>query len=454
MTRRAGLLATCTLLAAAALAGEEKLRRTEIIVGGVPVTMVEYEGRTYRTISAADLAGKRLAGQPCCVEGKYKEYVGDRLYLFDVDASFPVASALVRDIRPGDNVFLAGRVRARGRGAVLTVSVVIKLGSDTEVFERRFARCRAEGRAEALIELGRWIKRAKERSTRLDFREFERYDAMRARALRGGLALLEAKLDGKDAEGFYRLGLRTLELVNDEAAATRLFLRATAADPEHGSSTQRLAAAGYVRHGDAWVTAAERDRLVEEEKERREAARLAAGKAHQAALESARRMASNNAAQRMWIELELAKAEKPEESLLSSLGGNKVLTENRLHVLELAARLPGKDAVGVLVAGSRDAERVVRARAVDLLAVRPEPEARAALGAAARENEDEVTALRAVEALAWANDRPARMALAELLKTKKKPVAAAARAALVKLRGGPLEGVEAWRAWAGTGGGE
>ncbi len=412
------VLASC-LLVPSALAGQFQVR--EIKVGDKKIMVMIYSGQSYRKLRFSDLSDRRLARQLVCLEGKLKSSGGSGVRLFGTDHEFKHESLeLFGKLVPGDNVWIGGKLERTRTKLNFNISVVVKLKTDLELFEKRFKAASEAGDWKYLLELADWIDKSKDYNPKIAFDEHRRYRTCKIKAINKACLSAEAVFKESDAIGYANLAVELLNLGADRDVAYRYFRRAAAIDPELEAAAKRLAAAGFLRWHGRWVTREEKKKLeaAEQLEVSRRVAEIKAREDRRS--DEAVLGARNHARDVIEIETVLA-ALRGVDAAARMTSEIERASEPRLgrRVLALVASLPIKLQAKPIDAAMRSAEPQIRTAALELAASRGDLAGRKVVAQAARKDSSrEVTEL-ACERLGKAGDVDAMAVLISLVDSEK-----------------------------------
>ncbi len=403
------------LLAGAAASGEFQVR--EIKVGEKIITVMIFQGQSYRRITFDDLTDAKLTGQLVCVEGKMESTGTGVVHLYGTDHRFAYSVPdMFKKYSPGDNVWLGGRLEKSGRELGFKVSTAVKLKSDLALFEERFKAATEVGEWRRLIDLAEWISKSKEYNTKIAYDDHRRYRTCKARAISKACACAERTFKDENARGYADLAYELIRLGADQETAFNYLRRAARIDPELQKATSKLAEAGFVRYRGLWVTKAEKKQKETKEKEwlRRRVVedRQREERRTQTAISSAINYAKDVA------ELESAmaplKGKEAAERLASSIeraAGPRLAR----RALFLSAALAPEVQTKPIVVAARSADPQVRCAALELASTRRDLAARNVILEAARTDTSEEVTAKGCGLLAAAADADALAALVELV---------------------------------------
>ncbi len=251
--------------------------------GGKYVTFYRYKDRSFEKKKIEGLRTVSLAGKNVCFEGKFGE-IGrrDSFALMGSKREFVFRDRkLVARIMRGDNVWVAGEAKKyRSKSeCYLNVLFVVKLKDDGALFEERFEKFRRAKNWRRLWDLGDWIEDMGKISPSGNLQTFDRYRQLARRAYRQSLIGQAEQLAANDAEGYFRIAVKLLEIKESQREAIRYLRKSVGIDPDHAKAGERLSGFGFIRYKDLWMTKTEKDRFVVQEKKEAERRRQAAAEA-------------------------------------------------------------------------------------------------------------------------------------------------------------------------------
>lgn len=448
------MLALGLLLAGLGLAaarGEEP-ETGQLRVGDKLVPVAQYRGQTYRLVEP-ELLGRdpNLPGQLVCVEGKLKDVHAHDFGLYGTDLRPALGPAnLLKGLEPGNNLWIGGKLERSGNELIFTAQVAVKLKTDPELFEDRFAAAQKAADWERMLDLAGWINRSKSYNPKISYEEDRQYRACRDRAVLAARTAAEAAFRDADAAGYSRLAGRLAELGVEREVVWRYWRRAAWLDPEQAAAAAKLAEAGFVRWRGLWVTREDKARLEAVEEGRALRLREERAGREKRRLEEAVSGAPLYARGAAELETALAALPAPEAAArLASEIQTAVSARLGRRELVLVAALPVRQQAAPLAAAMKSAEPEIRLAALELAAARGDAAARRLVAEAAAGDGAEEVVERACRLLAAAGDAESLERLVGLTGAESEPRARAAvealRAATGQDRFTPIE----WRIWWG-----
>ncbi|MHC4917000.1 MAG: hypothetical protein ACYTGB_16090 [Planctomycetota bacterium] len=423
--------AAVLILGGAAAAGEFQVR--EIKVGDKTITVMIYQGQSYRRIDFKSLTDAKLTGQLVCIEGKMESSGTGVLRLYGTDHRFLHSVAdMFKKYSPGDNVWLGGRLEKSGRELEFKISVAVKLKSDLALFEERFKVASEVGEWRRLIDLAEWISKSKDYNTKIAYDDHRRYRTCKSRAIAKACACAERAFKNENAAGYADLAYELIRLGADQETAFSYLRRAAHLDPELQKATSKLSEAGYVRFRGLWVTKADKAKKEAAEKERLRRRLEEVRDREERRVQDAISGAINYAADAADLEAAVAllKGKGASERLVSSIeraAGPRLAR----RALLLTAALPAQLQDRPIAVAMRSAEPQVRCAALELAATRKDLAARKVILEAARSDTSAEVTEKGCRLLAAAADADALEALVKLVGSE---TAFRSRAAIDALR--------------------
>lgn len=440
------------------------LKEHEIVQEGNVVRLVNYGGTLYRRINLADLRGLAvgdtpLHGMDVCVEGKFDRMLEPGiLRLLGSDRQFLLPEAIrgqLAGIMRGDNVWIGGRAqRLQGEpSCYVIVRALVRLGPDEDVFRYRFEVYRKEGNWKKLIELGRWIESSGELAASDRFEDPDRYRALRDKAYRQALGILEQELPPDDADAHYRLARMYNDLLGrmGRLPAVEKLRRAVTIDPSHAGAAELLRNLGYVKYKGQWITEAERLELEQAEKaspqeQEAQQPKEAVAVAPELTAEPPPRMDRLSLGDRVRRLASLeAEAQKGLAGLASATA--RIASEDERiarRLVWILANIGGTAGLDGLLRALRSPSSEVRKDVAGALAFLGELSDLAEL---VLQDKDPSVREEALLALADCGTREAVDRLVELLDTLDAALRGKAEAELARITSQKLSGAEAWKAW-------
>ena len=451
-TARALLLAAALLAPAAGLRAAEEFKYSKIKVGDDTVTIVTFRGQSYRAIGFDDLTDLRLAKQLVCLEGKLRSVAGAEFKLWGTDRKLRSGSAeLLKKFSPGDNMWLGGRADRVGAGLNFTATVAVKLKSDLELFEERFAAANQERDWEKLLVLGEWIGKSGGYDKDIDFDELRRYNASRKQAISAACSAAEAVFEEKDAAGYCRLAQKLIDLTELEAdkdLAYVYFRKAADIDPDNATAAKQLSEVGFVRFRGQWMTEDKKKKLTDEETRKDAERAVARAEQEERRAEGAANGAGLYAREKTEMEAALAALGEADAAVrLAAVLERASGARLGRRALFLAAALSPQHQAAPLAAAMGSSQSQIRTAALETAALRDDLAARKIVaGAAARDSSEEVAEL-ACGLLADAGDRDAVSTLVTLVGAEDGFRSRAAVEALQKATGQERYTPAEWSKW-------
>jgi len=278
--------ALCTAVPAYARQKElryQDLTKLDMNMEGRPVPFFRYKGNLLRLISTAELQKTTFNKKRVCLEVKFKKLDDKKLQVYNSDALLRIETKLkiLKELISGDNIWVVGEVRRfpNKERCYLVVENILKMKPDSELFEERFKNYVAKKQWRRLLNLGKWIGELGEQSAHgVTFKNYDKYNAMKKKAYRKGLAIAETSVPPNDMEGYYEIGVNYLTLLSEKNKAYKMFMKVVTQKPSHKGAVSKLRSLGYVRYKGKWMTVKEKEQKEGEERIAKELARMAAEK--------------------------------------------------------------------------------------------------------------------------------------------------------------------------------
>jgi len=222
-------------------------RRVKMLERDIPLASL-WSTETCQEIPPSKIHNPALLNTNIYLAGKYKEVVGDRLYLLMEHpdmirlASRATLRRLIHTAKAGkDNIRLYGRIqmnRSTSRIEFIVYWMDVTAGDDV-IFAQRFEQTALDD-AEAYLALGDWAKK-------------RQMQDMALTAYKAALTTKRRLLPKSDFKKRLALVDLYLNLLDDRASATVLLQECAKLQPNHAGVQKRLQDYGYTLYNHEWI---------------------------------------------------------------------------------------------------------------------------------------------------------------------------------------------------------
>ncbi|MBN1809083.1 MAG: hypothetical protein JW909_08435 [Planctomycetes bacterium] len=450
---------SCAVPLSSAFADEQELKETKMTVGDQLVTLVLYKGRYYTKVLPAVLENQQYKNKLVCVESKFdgiESAAGGAsvLRIVGSDIQFLYSQSLgPLGLIRGDNVWIGGvaepvvgkenlRVRIRG---------IVKLPNDMTLFNQRFAQYSAEGDWQQLINIGDWMGKVSKMSVS-SMRDMDVYERKQRQAYRKAMEVRSAGIAADDAEGFYSVAIKYLELLDDTVSAQRNLKKCLEIDPRHRAAQEKLVFFGYVLYDGRWMTRAEREFEIKKTggvvpPQNPPSGDAPTGDTSSPDVEIQTLSPAELAAEKLRIRKAALSGDKPEIDVLLDEAGKVKAPGLAVYILRLLALRHEESALdGINSIGAIKDDSVTRT-SLEILIWRPEQRAldNFVAGLQALDNGDVFN--HGFDLLVAADKKRSLPVLINLLDSDSEAARMEARLRLKKLTGERFDKVSDWRSW-------